>query len=55
MLDCWMAYDADYAVRMCEALRPYRMRWMEEMLMPHDWKPQFRSIYVHYTNHITSL
>ena len=38
MLDCWMAYDADYAVRMCEALRPYRMRWMEEMLMPHDWK-----------------
>ncbi|MFT5091008.1 MAG: L-rhamnonate dehydratase, partial [Planctomycetota bacterium] len=38
MLDCWMAYDADYAVQMCEALRPYRMRWMEEMLMPHDWK-----------------
>ena len=37
MLDCWMAYDVDYAVRMCEALRPYRMRWMEEMLMPHDW------------------
>ncbi|MGY8827702.1 MAG: enolase C-terminal domain-like protein [Candidatus Latescibacterota bacterium] len=35
MLDCWMAYDADYAVQMCEALRPYRMRWMEEMLMPH--------------------
>lgn len=38
MLDCWMAYDADYAVHMCEALRPYRMRWMEEMLKPHDWK-----------------
>jgi L-rhamnonate dehydratase len=38
MLDCWMAYDVDYAVRMCEALRPYRMAWMEEMLMPHDWK-----------------
>ncbi len=38
MLDCWMAYDADYAVQMCEALRPYRMRWMEEMLVPHDWK-----------------
>ena len=38
MLDCWMAYDVDYAVRMCEALRHYRMAWMEEMLMPHDWK-----------------
>ena len=37
MLDCWMAYDVDYAVQMCEALRPYRMRWMEEMLMPHDF------------------
>ncbi|HIC72036.1 MAG TPA: hypothetical protein EYO88_08075 [Alphaproteobacteria bacterium] len=38
MLDCWMAYDVDYAVRMWEALRPYRMRWMEEMLMPHDFE-----------------
>lgn len=38
MLDCWMAYDVDYAVRMCQALRPYGLRWMEEMLMPHDWK-----------------
>lgn len=37
MLDCWMAYDVDYTVQMCEALRPYRMRWMEEMLMPQDW------------------
>ena len=26
-----------FAVRLCEALKPYRMRWMEEMLMPHDW------------------
>ena len=38
MLDCWMAYDVDYAVHMCEALRPYRLRWMEEMLVPHDWE-----------------
>ena len=37
MLDCWMAYDVDCAVQMCQALRPYRMRWMEEMLMSHDW------------------
>jgi L-rhamnonate dehydratase len=40
MLDCWMAYDVDYAVKICEALRPYRMRWMEEMLMPHDLSGQ---------------
>lgn len=32
MLDCWMSYDIDYSVRMCEALRPYRIGWMEEML-----------------------
>ena len=32
MLDCWMSYDVDYGVRMCEALKPYRMAWMEEML-----------------------
>ncbi|MFH1567613.1 MAG: enolase C-terminal domain-like protein [Gemmatimonadota bacterium] len=37
MLDCWMAYDVNYAVQVCTALQPYRMRWMEEMLMPHDW------------------
>ena len=38
MLDCWMTFDVDFAVRLCEALRPYRMRWMEEMLMPQDWE-----------------
>ncbi|NKB67356.1 MAG: hypothetical protein GKR89_09875 [Candidatus Latescibacteria bacterium] len=37
MMDCWMCYDVDYAVRICEALRPYTMRWMEEMLLPQDW------------------
>ena len=38
MLDCWMTFDLDFAVRICEALKPYRMRWMEEMLMPYDWE-----------------
>ena len=37
MLDCWMAYDVDYAVHMCEALRPLRLEWMEEMLKYYDW------------------
>jgi L-rhamnonate dehydratase len=34
MLDCWMAFDVDYTVRLAEALRPYRLRWMEECLVP---------------------
>jgi L-rhamnonate dehydratase len=36
MLDCWMAFDVDYTVRLAEALRPYRLRWMEECLVPED-------------------
>ena len=38
MLDCWMSYDVDYSVRICEALKPYRMAWMEEMLKYYDWE-----------------
>lgn len=36
MLDCWMAFDVDYAVRLAERLRPYRLKWLEECLMPED-------------------
>ena len=32
MLDCWMAFDLEYAVRLAEELRPYKLKWMEEML-----------------------
>lgn len=37
MLDCWMAFDVEYTVRLAEALRPYRLRWMEECLIPEDF------------------
>lgn len=37
MLDCWMAFDVDYAVRLAERLRPYNLRWIEECLIPEDW------------------
>ena len=37
MLDCWMAFDVEYAVRLAETLRPYRLKWMEECLMPEDF------------------
>ncbi len=36
MLDCWMAFDVEYAVRLAETLRPYKLKWMEECLIPED-------------------
>ena len=37
MLDCWMAFDTDYTVRLAEALRPYKLKWMEECLLSEDY------------------
>jgi L-rhamnonate dehydratase len=37
MLDCWMAFDVEYTVRLAEALRPYRLKWMEECLISEDF------------------
>ncbi|MCA9984125.1 MAG: hypothetical protein KDE59_07520 [Anaerolineales bacterium] len=37
MLDCWMAFDVDYTVRLAERLRPYRVRWLEECLVSEDF------------------
>jgi len=36
MLDCWMAFDVEYTVRLAEALSPYNLKWMEECLIPED-------------------
>jgi len=36
MLDCWMAFDVEFAVRLAERLRPYGLRWMEDCLNPDD-------------------
>ena len=36
MLDCWMALDVEYTVRLAEALKPYRLRWIEDYLLPED-------------------
>jgi L-rhamnonate dehydratase len=36
MLDCWMAFDVEYTVRLAERLRPSRLRWMEECLLSED-------------------
>lgn len=37
MLDCWMAFDTEYTVRLAEVLRPYNLKWMEECLFPEDF------------------
>jgi L-rhamnonate dehydratase len=36
MLDCWMTPDAEYAVRLMELLRPYKLKWVEEYVAADD-------------------
>ncbi len=37
MLDCWMAFDVEYTVRLAERLRPYGLKWIEECLLSEDF------------------
>jgi L-rhamnonate dehydratase len=37
MLDCWMALDLPYAVRLAEALAPHGLYWIEECFPPDDY------------------
>ncbi len=34
MLDCWMSMDEDYTVQLAELVRPYRLKWIEEYVLP---------------------
>lgn len=36
MVDGWMSLDVEYSVRLMEALRPYRIKWLEDYLLPDD-------------------
>ena len=36
MLDCWLALDVEYTVRLAERLRPYELRWIEDYLLPEE-------------------
>lgn len=36
MVDCWMSLDVEYTVRLAESLRPYRIKWLEDSLLPED-------------------
>jgi L-rhamnonate dehydratase len=44
MVNVVMAYNAEFAIRVAERLRPYRLAWLEEPLMPwdHDGHAQLR-------------
>jgi len=36
MLDAWMSLNVEYIVRLMDALRPYRVKWLEDFLLPED-------------------
>lgn len=36
MLDCYMAFDVEYTIRLARRLKPYNLRWIEEFLIPED-------------------
>ncbi len=38
MLDCWMALTEIYTVQLAEAVAPYRVYWMEEVLPPDEYE-----------------
>ncbi|MDP6447417.1 MAG: enolase C-terminal domain-like protein [Pirellulaceae bacterium] len=40
--DCYMGWDLQYAVRMCQRLEPYRMAWVEEPFLPDDLRSYAR-------------
>jgi L-rhamnonate dehydratase len=43
MLDCYMGWDAPYTVEMARRLEPYRVKWVEEPLMP-DHYDEYRRL-----------
>ncbi len=36
MLDCYMAFDVDYTIRLAQLLKPFGLKWIEEYLIPED-------------------
>jgi L-rhamnonate dehydratase len=37
MLDCWMALDVEYTVAMVDRFEQYRLKWIEDYLLPDDF------------------
>jgi len=42
MVDAWMSLNVEYVVRLAEALRPYRIKWLEDYLPPDDLDSYFK-------------
>lgn len=38
MIDCWMALTETYTLQLAEAVAPYRVHWLEEVLMPDEYE-----------------
>jgi L-rhamnonate dehydratase len=38
MLDCYMAWDVPYTIAMARRLEPYNVHWIEESLIPDDYR-----------------
>ena len=38
MIDCWMALTEAYTIQLAEELEPYRVYWLEEVLMPDEYE-----------------
>jgi L-rhamnonate dehydratase len=36
MVDAWMSLNVEYIVRLVEALKPFRIKWLEDYLLPED-------------------
>jgi L-rhamnonate dehydratase len=42
MVDGWISLDVEHTVRLGEALRPYRIKWLEDYLLPEDMEGYMR-------------
>lgn len=42
MLDAWMSLNVEYVVRLVEVLKPYRLKWLEDYLLPEDMDSYFK-------------
>ena len=40
-VDCWMSMNTDYMVRLAEQLRPYKIKWLEDYVLPEDTDSYF--------------
>ena len=41
-VDSWMSLNVEYIVRLVEALKPYRIKWLEDYLLPEDMDSYFK-------------